>query len=217
MLNKHRVLLIAILGLSSLPSSGAPAMTNRFANARPSSRLNILFSPLPFAPQAQQINKTNWQKDPRIVAVRQIVSGIQAGLKRRAFKISERKFEYCEPYEDTLRRMAVDAKDLVRLYVKEAGSDDSALKWQHYYDHGGRLRFVFITGGAANGSELEHRVYFDDAGNRIWEEQKYVKGPGYTFPEEWPDSDLQKAEPARAFAATSPCPETKPKASRKIR
>jgi len=30
----------------------------------------------------------------------------------------------------------------------------------HYYDSRGRLRFVYITGGAVNGSELRHRIFF---------------------------------------------------------
>ncbi|MEA2205129.1 MAG: hypothetical protein QOE77_1905 [Blastocatellia bacterium] len=155
-------------------------------------------------------NAANRQADPQVQNIRKIVASINAGLKRHAFKVSQRKFEYCEPYEDTLRRIAIDDKGIARSYVKEGGSDDSALKWEHYYDSAGRLRFVFITGGAVNGSELEHRIYFDEAGKRIREEQKYVKGPGYTFPEKWPDEQLQSTEARKAFAAKSPCSEIRP-------
>jgi hypothetical protein len=99
----------------------------------------------------------------------------------------------------------------VRYYEKQGGSDDSALKLQHYYDEAGRLRFVLITGGAVNGSELEQRIYFDEQGKRIWEEHKYTKGPGYTFPEIWPAEQLQLHDAAAAFAAKSPCPEKRAK------
>jgi hypothetical protein len=157
------------------------------------------------------LNPAHWQADSEVQDIRKIVASINAGLKRGAFKISQRKFDYCEPYEDTLRRIALDDKGIARSYVKEGGSDDSALKWEHYYDSAGRLRFVFITGGAVNGSELEHRIYFDEAGRRIREEQKYVKGPGYTFPEKWPDEDLQKSRPLVAFNARSPCREGGPR------
>lgn len=170
--------------------------------------------------QEEEITASNWQHHPKVKAVRSVVESIESGLRKRAFKISVRKFEYCESYEDTLRRMAVDSKGVVRRYENEAGSDDSALTWQHYYDEAGRLRFVFISGGAVNGSQLEHRIYFDENGKRIWEEHKYVKGPGYTFPEVWPEEKtdlarpIQKSDPAKAFAATSPCPEIKPRRRR---
>jgi len=173
-----------------------------------------------FAQDNYTVTSQNWQQHPKIKAVRSVVESINAGLRKKSFKISVRKFEYCESYEDTFRKMAVDSKGVVRRYENEAGSDDSALTWEHYYDEAGRLRFVFITGGAANGSQLEHRIYFDETGKRIWEEHKYVKGPGYTFPEVWPEEKndqarpIQKFDAAKAFAATSPCPEVKKRGAR---
>jgi hypothetical protein len=157
-------------------------------------------------PQDTDVTKANWQQHPKIKAVRAIVDSINAGLNQRTFKVSERKFEYCEPYEDTDRKMAVDSRGVVRMYEKQAGSDDSSVTWKHYYDEAGRLRFVFIAAGAVNGSKLEQRIYFDETGKRIWEDHKYLKGPGYTFPEVWPDDQLQIKDAAQAFAASSPCP-----------
>src|SRR2546423_9550586 len=157
-----------------------------------------------------KITQANWQHHPQIKTVRAIVESVEAGLSKGLYKVSKREFEYCEPYEDTMRMMAADSSGRVRRYERQAGSEDSALTLKHTYDEGGHLRFVFITGGAVNGSELEHRIYFDGAGKRIWEEQKYLKGPGYTFPEVWPDAELQKADPAKAFATASVCTEIKP-------
>ena len=165
--------------------------------------------PAPPAASSQEMTRENWQQHPQIKAVRAIVEAVEGDLKKGLYKLSKREFEYCEPYQDTVRLMATDASGRVRRFEKQAGSEDSSLTWKHYYDEGGHLRFVFITGGATNGSELEHRIYFDETGKRIWEEHKYVKGPGYTFPEVWPDEELQKTEPAKAFAAASPCPEIK--------
>ena len=176
--------------------------------------LALAIAAVPAAAQEAEpgkITQTNWQQHPKIKSVRTIVDMVNVGLSKHALRISERKFEYCEPYEDTLRKMAVDAKGIVRMYEKQAGSDDSSLTWQHYYDEVGRLRFVFISGGATNGTELEHRIYFDESGRRIWEDHQYVKGPGYTFPEVWPDDQLQKTKPASAFAARSSCPGLKAK------
>lgn len=168
-------------------------------------------------PPDAAITKANWNQHPKIRSVRTIVAAVDAGVARKTLKVSSRKFEYCEPYEDTLRRKAVDARGLVRMYEKQGGSDDSSLTTKHYYDEAGRLRFVFIIGGAVNGSQLEQRIYFDQDGQRIWEEHKYVKGPGYTFPEVWPDDQLQLKDPAGAYAAKSPCPDAKRKGSRLVR
>jgi hypothetical protein len=165
---------------------------------------------------SDELTKANWQQHPKIKAVRAVVQAVKTGLGRKSFKVRTREFEYCEPYEDSSRTVAIDAGGRVRYYEKQAGSDDSALKLEHYYDEAGHLRFVFITGGAANGSELEHRIYLDENGKRIWEEQKYTKGPGYTFPEIWPDEELQRKDVTAAFNAKSPCTEKKTKAGSKV-
>ena len=166
---------------------------------------------------SDEVTKANWQQHPKIKAVRAVVQNVKTGLSRKSFKTRTREFEYCEPYEDVLRTLAIDSGGRVRYYERRAGSDDSALKWEHYYDESGRLRFVFITGGAANGSQLEHRIYLDELGKRIWEEHKYTKGPGYTFPEIWPDEEIQRKDVSAAFAAKSPCTEKRsPKPNARI-
>lgn len=152
------------------------------------------------------ISEANWRQHPQIRAVRSMVESTNKDSARGILKTSERKFSYCQPYEDTLRKLTVDSRGIARKYETQGGSEDSSLTIEYYYDPGGALRFVFITGGAVNGSVLEHRIYFDEAGKRIWEEHKYIKGPGYTFPEVWPDEHLQRSDPAKAFAASSPCP-----------
>lgn len=187
---------------------------NASANARFSSSKNP--RSVASAQSSAPITRTNWQRHPQIKAIRQVVESVNAGIRKSVFKSSKRVFEYCEPYEDTLRKIAVDSSGVVRRYEKQGGSEDSSLTWEHYYDRAGRLRFVFISGGAANGAHLEHRIYFDEGGRRIWESHKYTKGPGYSFPEVWPDDQLQKADPANAFKATSKCPETKPAATEDV-
>jgi hypothetical protein len=162
-----------------------------------------------------EITKANWQQHPKIKQVRSIVQTVKAGMSRKTFSTKKRVFEYCEPYEDTERTLATDGRGRARFYKNAGGSDDSSLTWEHYYDETGRLRFVFITGGAANGSQLEHRIYFDGAGKRIWEEQTYKKGPGYTFPEVWPEEQLQIADAIGKFSSASPCAEVKPGAGKR--
>ena len=156
-----------------------------------------------------EVTKENWREHPKIVEVRNIYQAVNGGRKR--LRIRKRTFEYCEPYEDTARLIGTDASGRVRLYQREGGSEDSALTFEHYYDEAGRLRFVLITGGAVSGSKLEHRIYFDAEGKRIWEIRNFTE-PGYTWPEVWPDEELQISDPAAKFASSSPCPEVKPRA-----
>lgn len=199
--------LVTLMGLQLILPSDASTNT-RFSptNTPLVSVVNRAFAR---AQESERVTQANWQRHPKIKAVRQLVQSVNAAVRKSSFKTSKRQFEYCEPYEETLRQMAVDSKGVVRRYEKQAGSDDSSLTWQHYYDDSRRLRFVFISGGAANGARLEHRIYFDESGQRVWESHQYLKGPHYSFPEVWPDEQLQRVDPAKAFSAPSRCPETK--------
>jgi len=57
------------------------------------------------------ITAANWRQHPEVKAVRSIVESINAGATKGVFKTAVRKFEYCEPYEDTLRKMAGGDRD----------------------------------------------------------------------------------------------------------
>jgi hypothetical protein len=190
---------------------------------RHSSHLPVV-SPLAVTPSnallqetGDEVTKANWQQHPKIKAIRAIVQSVKRGMSGKGLTTKKRTFEYCEPGEDTVRMIATDSSGRARFYQNEGGSEDSSLKLEHYYDEAGRLRFVFITGGAVNGSQLEHRIYFDETGKRIWEEQTYKKGPGYTFPKVWPDEELQLNDASGKFSSTSPCQEVKQKAGKQKR
>jgi len=204
---KNTFLLIGLAGFMAIDPANASGNI-RFPPAN-TLLVSVTNEALDQTQESDRISEANWQRHPEIKAVRRVVQLVNAGLRKAAFKTSKREFEYCEPYEDILRRISVDSRGLVRRYEKQAGSEDSSLTWQHYYDDSGRLRFVFISGAAVNGAHLEHRIYIDGSGQRIWEGHRYVKGPEYSFPEVWPDEQLQKVDPAKAFAAASRCPATK--------
>jgi len=138
-------------------------------------------------------------------------------MRRKSLTVRKRAFEYCEPYQDAERTIARDSAGRTRYYRNQGGSEDSSLTWEHYYDAAGHPRFILITGGAVNGTKLEHRIYFDEAGERIWEEQTYRKGPGYTFPEKWPADQLQLINPLEKFLSASACAEVKQKAGKQKR
>ncbi len=149
-----------------------------------------LLSGFVYASDNQEINETNWINHPKIKEIREIYNEVEGKIINRELIERRKAFEYSIPYEPTLKVIYFEKSNTVRKYIEEAGSDDSALKFNYYYDQKQTLRFVFITGGAVNGSSLEHRIYFDSSGKKIWEIQKYLEGPGYTFPKNWPENEL---------------------------
>lgn len=136
------------------------------------------------------VTQDNWQSHPAIVEIGAIVSQIDAMVEEGLYRETRSEFPYSEPWKDVWRQRFTDTLNETRKLYREAGSDDSSLNWAYYYDDSGVLRFVFITGGAVNGTVIDHRIYFDASGQRIWEVQERLEGPGYTFPTEWPDTDL---------------------------
>jgi hypothetical protein len=136
------------------------------------------------------INDSNWQNHPKMVAIRSIVSEIDSQIRRGAYTTRKAEQEYSEPYKDVLREVFRDGTGTIRKLVRSGGSDDSAVTYNYYYDKEGKLRFVYIQGGAVNGTRIQHRIYFQADGTKIWEKQKLVEGPGYTFPTEWPMEEM---------------------------
>jgi len=157
---------------------------------------------------AGTINEKNWVNHPEVVEVRSLYQTIKEAKDTGKLKKKERKFDYCEPYQDTDRILYMDGKGKPRIYYYSGGSDDSAVHRELYYDENGKLRFAFIIAGAYNRTKLEHRVYFSKKGLKVWEIQKLLEGPGYTFPHEWPDDELIQ-NPVQAYNDKSPCPATK--------
>src|SRR5262245_21773990 len=145
-------------------------------------------------------------KAAELAEVRQVYDEVRLSVEHRELQMRERKFEYCGPGEDDKRRIYLSASGVPRLYVRSEGSEDHLLTSRYYYDAQAILRFLFITGGAFNGTRVEHRVWFSKDGTRLKEKQTLLEGPGYTFPDVWPEEDLVR-KPLDAFGASSPCKE----------
>ncbi len=161
--------------------------------------LYILATTLPLAAEAiKPITESNWSTHPRIVEIRELCGRIDKGIAGGTIHERKKPFDYASPRVAPLKILYIDGRNIVRKFVEEAASEDSALRFNYYYDPAGKLRFVFITGGAVNGSKMEHRIYFNAEGTRIWEIQKYTSGPGYTFPKTWPEKDIV-INPAEEF------------------
>lgn len=160
------------------------------------------------APRDAAITANNWISHPKIVEVRSLYQTIEREKSSGGLDRKDRRFEYCEPYEDLVRTIYTDRGGRTRIYYYEGGSDDSTVKRELYYDESGTLRFALITAAAHNGTLVEHRAYFSETGQKIWEIQKRLEGPGYPFPTEWPDAELIK-NPIQAFNDKNRCTETK--------
>jgi hypothetical protein len=154
----------------------------------------------------------NTDRQSTIKEIRKLVNSVNLGMTKGIFKTSQKRFEDCEGGYEVYRRITVDAKGVVRRYEMQGGSEDHLLTFQHYYDESGRISFVYIIGGAVNGTRIQHRIYFDENGKRIFESHKNVTGPGYPGFSDYPDNELSISRPAEDFAAASQCPEIKTKA-----
>lgn len=150
----------------------------------------------------KMIPAKNWEKNPDTIEVKKVYQANQTATRK--YKKESKKWSYCEPYADMERTIYRDDKKVARIYVHSGGSDDSSLTFESHYDENGKLRFVFIMGGAVNGSQLEHRIYYRANGERFWQIQKYTKGEGYTFPTDWPEDEITK-DPEAALKAKHPC------------
>ncbi|EPG75468.1 hypothetical protein LEP1GSC058_1922 [Leptospira fainei serovar Hurstbridge str. BUT 6] len=160
----------------------------------------LLFSLFLFSSNvlSKGINDKNWINRHDIKEIRSIFDRIETGIKNKELTIRKKEFPYLKPYKPTLKMAFFNKKNVICKYVEEMGSDDSAIKIEYYYDNLKVLRFVFITGGAVNGTRLEHRLYFDSYGKRIWEIREIVEGSGYSFPHEWPEEEIVR-NPEKAF------------------
>jgi hypothetical protein len=160
----------------------------------------ILLLAFPCSLASQSRSGTSRRVDNAIAAIRAIYQGVNSDIRATRLQSTIRRFEYDSPGEDTERRKYTDPQGHIRRYVRSGGSDDVAVTEDHYFDTAGNLRFLFITAGAINGTLVEYRLYFDTSGSRIRETRKVVKGPGYPFPDTWPDTDIVR-DPASAFNA----------------
>ena len=138
---------------------------------------------------AQEIDDKNYYNHPDIVSIRKVYNKVESNLRLRVYDTLLVNNEYSEPYEDTRRKYYIDKNGVVRKFIRFGGSGDSAAERAYYYDSQGKLVFVFINAGAANGTSIEQRIYFKND-NRIFEKKTKKSGPGWGFPDIWHENDI---------------------------
>jgi hypothetical protein len=161
------------------------------------------------APQASRaaeaITAANWRTHHAIVEIRAIYRETRQAEVAGRLRKEQSTLGHCRPfYEDVERTLHLDQSGAVRSFHLGGGSDDSAVQAAYYYDREGRLRFVFAEAGAVNGTSIEYRIYLSRTGERLWEEQRRLKGPGYTLPSRLPDEWLVR-DPLQAFHTENAC------------
>jgi len=163
----------------------------------------LIFSHIGWA--AEPITEKNWYTHPDILEVRAIFQRIETAKNSGKLREDRRRFytAYC-PYEDDIRILRTDEKGTLRNYYYEGGSEDSMLRSEMYYDDNGKLRFAFVRGGAYNGTKVEYRAYYSSTGKKLWEDEKLLEGPGYTF---GGADSMAINDPRGAFNASNACPE----------
>ncbi len=182
------------------PASSAPAAPPQKTEPAPASK-------------ETELTESNWQQSPQILAIRAIVAPINAALKSRTYKISERGFKNCENAFLVVKRFARNSNGAAAWYENYSEGEDASWDFQYYYDQSGHLRFVFAIARSPNGTREQLRIYFDENGKRLWKTDKLLKGEGcpgcfsaYT------DSDKALVfNPTDDFANKEGCEEVKPK------
>jgi len=150
-------------------------------------RTSILLIPtlLALAPALQAQARTS-ESEREIAAARAVYQDVlraasSGQLARRDSTIG------CSPddLEEEVTRW-IDSAGRIRQLTWVAGSDDHAETHRFYYDGSGRLRFIFVSRGAVNGTQQEERVYYAADGRLLRRRRTLVEGPGYPFAEAQP-------------------------------
>jgi hypothetical protein len=166
----------------------------------------------PAAPQKSEVTKSNWQQNPEIIAIREIVAATDAALKSHAFKTSERRFEYCNDAQLTVTRTAHDSKGAVPWYENYSEGQDASWDFHYYYDSAARLRFVSATARSTNGTRELLRIYFDESGKRLRKTDKLLAGTGCPgcFSAYANSDEILVFDPAKDIFSGDGCKEIKP-------
>ncbi len=162
---------------------------------------------------AEPVTAQNWEQHPQIVEIRAIYREVQHAIKAGKLVKKVREFDCSKlPEADSVHqqdyyeggvRILYTARDgTPRFYYREGGSEDSLVREEYYYDTAGRLRFTFVRGGAENGTHMETRVYYSAAGQKLWQDDRVLEGPGYYFL-----GPAEITDPVEAFSEPDRCPD----------
>jgi len=130
----------------------------------------------PWHAQAQPTARARTTPEREIAAVDAAYRAVErATLVRRDSTV-----QCADALEQQVTRY-VDSAGTVRRLTWETGTDDHAETHEFYYDRAGRLRFIFSSFGAVNGTGVEERVFYAPDRRRLRRRRNRIAGPGYPF------------------------------------
>ena len=114
----------------------------------------VLARPVPLlytmAQSEDEIDEKNWQKHPKIIAIRRTINSANTEVRIGAFKTEHR---ICEEGWFSRLRIARDSNGTVRWNQHYQEGEDSSWDDNFYYDVGCRLRFGLMTSYASTAHE----------------------------------------------------------------
>ena len=124
-----------------------------------------------------RITSKNWEHHPHVASARTVYAEVRASLDAK--RLVTRDLQDCTQ-EFSSFTVATDDKGVVRLLVRDFGSDDSSHRAETYYDAAGKLRFVFVRVGAVPSAWVEARFWLDEKGALVWKTRAVGgEGPQY--------------------------------------
>lgn len=141
---------------------------------------------------------------PRVRKARKVFSEVGYLKRRGKLKLTEKRLQYCQPGQDTVRRQWVGPRGKVRRYQYEGGTDDRAVKATFYYDRAGRLVFALAEATYHNKASVVYRIWLDGRGKRVWQKRKVKGKPRGMYSPTWPEAAMIH-KPREALAAADPC------------
>jgi hypothetical protein len=145
-------LALALVGVSACASSAD-------GNGTESSEDELILRP---------VTIYNWERHPLILQALRVADDIDAEMTANRLRIDTKEACADAPSGITFTK-ATDAVGKFHCLFTTAGSDDSAASASMYYDGKGVLRFVSAFRGNVNQGSTERRIYFNAAGDRIFE------------------------------------------------
>jgi|GEM_PF-3393222 len=126
--------------------------------------------------QAQPTARARAAAEREIAAVEAVYRAVErATLVRRDSTV-----QCPDELEEEVTRY-VDSAGTVRRLTWQGGTDDHAETHEFYYDQAGRLRFIFSSFRAVNGTGVEERVFYAPDRRLLRRRRNRIAGPGYPF------------------------------------
>lgn len=142
--------------------------------------------------QAQSLTGSRAVEEREIAAVRTVYQDVTGAAASGQLARRDSTVQCPDDLEQEVTRWT-DPSGRIRQLTWVAGTDDHSETHRFYYDGSGRLRFIFVSFGAVNGTGQEERVYYAADGRLLRRRKTRIHGPGYPFadaepvwrPEEW--------------------------------